>query len=161
MAKKSYRANHQIIGLGGKDKVTNPGQVLELTEEQARSLADAVTAVIEPAEPAKPAKPKPVEVTDRHVRFLQSRGYRIDTIERAQSFVQQMSDEDKEGFFADAEAWKEPPPPPAKPRTREDLEKLSKAEIAAAYPDLDFGAKNKAEMIEMIEAAIARAAAAG
>jgi hypothetical protein len=48
------------------------------------------------------------EVTERHVRFLRSRGYEVKDVAGATAFVAAMPQKDQDSFFSDAVAWKDP-----------------------------------------------------
>ncbi|MCI0348562.1 MAG: hypothetical protein L0Z53_03975 [Acidobacteriales bacterium] len=50
----------------------------------------------------------PVEI-NRHMRFLRSRGYATETVKHAREFVGNLTAQEQAGFFADADAWQEPP----------------------------------------------------
>lgn len=47
----------------------------------------------------------PTDITDRHVRFLQSRGYPVNTVSDAQQFFSGLSDRAKKSFTEDADKW--------------------------------------------------------
>jgi len=92
-------------------KLYEPGAKIELSEKEAAEMPWAVEAV--EAEPAK-------EITDHHIKFLQSRGYgKVESIAAVKSFIQNLTPPERAGFFVDAAAWEEkpaaPPAPPANP----------------------------------------------
>jgi hypothetical protein len=54
------------------------------------------------------AAPASTEVTDKHVAFLQSRGYKkVTNVEEAKSFVGNMQPDERKAFFADASTWQQ------------------------------------------------------
>jgi hypothetical protein len=52
------------------------------------------------------------EVTDHHVRFLQSRGYKVTSIEQAKKMLDGMTVRNAAAFFQDAAAWQGQAPNP-------------------------------------------------
>jgi hypothetical protein len=42
-------------------------------------------------------------IDERHVKFIQSRGYQVETVEEAEAFIDRMSAKDKASYFADFE----------------------------------------------------------
>ena len=49
-------------------------------------------------------------ITERHMKFMQSRGYHPESVADVEKFVGNMSADMRERFFADFAAWKEPEP---------------------------------------------------
>lgn len=47
-------------------------------------------------------------ITEQHVKFLNSRGYKVANVDEAKAFVDKLAPRDQQGFMADAAAWKEP-----------------------------------------------------
>jgi hypothetical protein len=59
---------------------------------------------------ATPAGPTNPEITQHHVNFLRSRGYKVADVSAATKFIAGMNVKDRATFFADAAVWKEPVP---------------------------------------------------
>lgn len=46
------------------------------------------------------------KITEHHVKFMRSRGYKVGTVEDVEKFVEKLTNEEAAGFFADASEWK-------------------------------------------------------
>lgn len=105
-----------------------------------------------------PMTAKSPDVTERHVKFLNARGYKVSSVAEANTFIQALDPEARPGFFRDAEEWKETPITTSDPATDGvDLSKMTKAELIA-HADEVHGLElketaKKEELIDAIEKA--------
>ncbi len=77
------------------------GALIEMTTANAQEILGGT--------PLKVDAPV-IEVTEKQVQFLQSRGYAVSTIAQAKVFIENMSPENRAGFFAEADKWTPPTP---------------------------------------------------
>jgi hypothetical protein len=100
MAKKKYVAKNRITGIFFDDKkgpsTHEAGATVEIEEKDAEALVKCGALELIDSSP---------EVTEHHRAFLKSRGYKVETIEDAQAFVDRLHPKEREGFMADAEGW--------------------------------------------------------
>lgn len=75
-------------------------------ESAEKARADAAAVITDPG--LKPLTPiLPMEITEHHVKFLQFKGYQVQTVEDAQKFFDNIPPDLRPGFLEDAAAWKE------------------------------------------------------
>jgi hypothetical protein len=91
--------------------------------------------------PMKWGAAKQAEITQKHVEFLRARGYQVDSIESAKSFVATLDPTTVPAFFADAAEWQ---PVSAEAPVANTLPNDGKPTNDAA----DLGSMTKAQLVE-------------
>lgn len=83
----------------------------DVTAQELHTLAVRICEFLTPGLETVQRLP---EITQAHVKFLESRGYEVKNVEGAEKFIEVLNPMEMARFFADFALWQSKPPAPVK-----------------------------------------------